>query len=138
MFVHRHKVQFYETDLMGIVHHSNYLRFLEEARVAWAHDRGLIDYQQPNSAAQFAVLATEVKHVKPCAFGDDLEVHVQVKSGGVRITFEYKVFIANKEMLLATTGRTEHAPLDKNLRPVKLPDNMRKIIKEEPWIETWL
>ena len=28
-----HKVQYYETDGMGIVHHSNYIRWFEEARV---------------------------------------------------------------------------------------------------------
>ena len=29
---YQHKVQYYETDQMGIVHHSNYIRWFEEAR----------------------------------------------------------------------------------------------------------
>ena len=28
-----HKVQYYETDKMGIAHHSNYIRWMEEARL---------------------------------------------------------------------------------------------------------
>ena len=32
---HRHRVPFYETDAMGLVHHSNYVRFLELARIRW-------------------------------------------------------------------------------------------------------
>ncbi|MFN8943705.1 MAG: acyl-CoA thioesterase, partial [Pseudobdellovibrionaceae bacterium] len=58
-----HLVQFYETDQMTIVHHSNYLRFMEEARVAWAKEKGLIDYQKIESASHFAVLESRVKHV---------------------------------------------------------------------------
>ena len=37
---------FYETDAMGVVHHSNFVRYLELARVAWldAHDRPYVEY----------------------------------------------------------------------------------------------
>ena len=31
--MYQHKVQYYETDKMGIVHHSNYIRWMEEARI---------------------------------------------------------------------------------------------------------
>ncbi len=31
----QHQVQYYETDKMGVTHHSNYIRFMEEARVAF-------------------------------------------------------------------------------------------------------
>ena len=40
-----HKVQYYETDKMGITHHSNYIRWMEEARVdfmeqiGWGYDK---------------------------------------------------------------------------------------------------
>ena len=30
-----HKVKYYETDKMGITHHSNYVRFMEEARISF-------------------------------------------------------------------------------------------------------
>ena len=68
MYTHQHRVQFYETDEMGIVHHSNYLRFCEEARVGWAHSLGLIDYQKKGSASMFAVYETKVRHLKPAFF----------------------------------------------------------------------
>ena len=35
-----HKVQYYETDRMGLTHHSNYIRWMEEARVYWLDNRG--------------------------------------------------------------------------------------------------
>lgn len=135
MFYYEHRVQFYETDLMGIVHHSNYLRFFEEARVAWAQERGLIDYQQPESAAHFAVLATQVKHVKPALFGDLLRVHVQARREGIRVIFEYRISRGDEVIAL---GESRHAPLGKDLKPIRLPEAMKTALEKESWTETWL
>ena len=33
-FSYQHRIQYYETDGMRIVHHSNYIRWMEEARIA--------------------------------------------------------------------------------------------------------
>lgn len=135
MYTYSHNVQFYETDLMGVVHHANYLRFFEEARVAWARSQGLIDYQKPESAAHFAVIETKVTHLKPAKFGDVLQIKLQVKRDGVKITFQYKMFTGND---LISTAETIHVPLDKNLKPIKVPTEMKTIIERETWIETWL
>lgn len=35
-----HTVQYYETDKMGITHHSNYIRWMEEARTAFLAEKG--------------------------------------------------------------------------------------------------
>jgi len=135
-FVWIHSVQFYETDLMGIVHHSNYLRFFEEARVHWAHQKGLIDYQKPESAQQFAVLETRVKHLKPAKFGDRLEVEIQAKMEGARILFQYRLWNEKKELLSAAV--TTHVALNHELKPVKLSNSMKEILERETWKEIWL
>ncbi|MGZ3771482.1 MAG: acyl-CoA thioesterase [Bdellovibrio sp.] len=136
MFIHRHKVQFYETDLMGIVHHSNYLRFYEQARVAWAHDKGLIDYQKPGSASQFAVYETQVKHLKPTFFGDDLEIEVQGKIEGNRIIFQYRLYGKNRE--LCSVAQTVHVALGPDLKLLRLSADIKAAMESEKWIETWL
>ncbi len=165
-FYSKHLVQFYETDLMGIVHHSNYLRFMEEARVAWAHHHGLIDYQTPQSASKFAVLETQVKHLKPAFFGDQLMIVIQAQRvGQARVRFQYKVLRESKtgtqagavsqagsanqssgfanqfghervEVLCA--GQTTHVALDSSLKPMKIPTDMKNILEKELWTETWL
>jgi acyl-CoA thioester hydrolase len=135
MFFYEHRVQFYETDLMGIVHHSNYLRLYEEARVAWAHDRKMIDYQRPESASFFAVVGTEVNHLRPAKFGDVVRVHLQACLQGARMLFEYKMFCGED---LVSTARTTHACLDKNLKAIRPPKELRSILEKESWIETWL
>ena len=146
-FYTTHLVQFYETDLMGIVHHTNYLRFMEEARVAWAHQRGFIDYQKPESAAQFAVLETNVKHIKPALFGDQLQIFVEAKLlGQARIQFQYQIFkkVENKsipqtnsqsEKVLVCSGTTIHVALDPQLQPMRIPKTMKTILENEKWTE---
>jgi acyl-CoA thioester hydrolase len=120
---------------MGVVHHTNYLRFCEEARVAWAHSVGLIDYQKPESASHFAVLETRVKHVRPSFFGDDLTVWLQVKMEGVRIYFQYKI---KKQSEIISLAETTHVSLDKNLRPQRLTKEFKNVMETLVWKETWL
>ena len=136
MFIHRHKVQFYETDLMGIVHHSNYLRFFEEARVAWAHARGVLDYQQPGSASHFAVYETQVKHVKPTFFGDDLEIEVQARVEGNRLIFQYRLF--GRKLEVCALGKTVHVAMGPDLKLLRMPASIREVTEKELWTETWL
>lgn len=136
MFIHRHKVQFYETDLMGIVHHSNYLRFYEEARVAWAHNRGLLDYQKPGSASHFAVYETRVRHNKPTFFGDDLETEVQARTEGNRLIFQYRVRGRNGE--ICSVGETVHVSLGPDLKMLRLSAEIKAATEKETWTETWL
>ncbi len=129
-----HRVQFYETDLMGIVHHTNYLRFCEEARVAWAHSVGLIDYQRPESAAHFAVIETKVKHRRPCFFGDQIKIELQVRRVGVKVEFGYT--LSTDAQGVVAQAMTMHCALDKELKVMKLPQEMTDKLEVELWTET--
>lgn len=161
VFTYWRRVNFYETDLMRIVHHSNYLRFCEEARVDWALKKGLIEYQQPNSAYQLAVLETRVQHVKPAVFGDQLKICVQARLEKIRIIFQYRIYkvidtvlentsdrlesknilktkLANNteaavtaESVLLARIETKHVALDLNLKPIKPPQEMQNIFRKE-------
>ncbi len=141
-FLYHHHVHFYETDLMGIVHHSNYLRIFEEARVAWAHDRGLLNYQDPKSAFQLAVVETNVRHLKPARFGDRVVVDVRVQGSGVRMTFAYRMRLPSRADEVLAIGKTVHAALDHDLKLMRPPRELQNLLKQEierfPWTETWL
>ena len=140
MFEANHFVQFYETDLMGIVHHSNYVRFFEEARVAWAIHRQALDPANPESAAAFAVTGVNVRYLKPCKFGDQLRIQVQARLVGVRLFFEYKLWRAGKTDSdeLASEARTEHASLTRDLKLQRPSSGLKELMKGEAWNETWL
>lgn len=135
MYSHRHRVQYYETDEMGIVHHSNYLRFCEEARVSWAHSQGLLDYQKKGSAALFAVYETQVRHLRPAFFGDEIEVCLQARLQGVRVYMQYKLLARGEVLALV---ETVHVPLGENFKLIRLPKNVIQILEKEQWTETWL
>lgn len=131
-----HLVQFYETDMMGIVHHSNYLRIFEEARVHWAHSHGLLDYQKKESPSHIAVLETRVRHFKPAYFGDRLRVEIQARLDGVRMTFQYKMYGRKNEVIASC--ETRHAPMSLDLKPIKISKDYKMVFEREKWTETWL
>lgn len=136
MFSISHEVKFYETDLMGIVHHSNYLRFFEEVRVAWARAKGIVDYQKPETASFLAVVDTAVKHKKPCFFGDHLRVDIEGKMEGVLILFQYRL-VKESNNEVAAYGKTSHVGLNKDYKIQRLKPELVKLLEKEIWTETW-
>lgn len=138
MFCYNRLVNFYETDSMRIVHHANYIKYIEEARIAWARAKGLMDFQDVTAANQFAVIECHVRYRKPALFGEELEIPVQVRQEGQKVIFEYKVCSKTREQLLLAEGRTVHANVSEELRPTRLSEKLISILEKEKWIETWL
>lgn len=131
-FTFTRKINYYETDRMGIVHHSNYIRFLEEARCA------MLDfYQMPYSAFEeqgvmIPVLGVNCSFKQHVTFDDVIEIKPFVKDfNGVRLTMGYKV-TEQKTGNLVLTGETKHCFTDMNLKPVRLqkqiPDFYKKFM----------
>lgn len=135
-FIHRLYVAFHETDTMGVVHHSNYVRYLESARVAWLRERGLMQHHAPFGPYAFAVTNLEMNFMKPARFDDLLEVWVQVRSQGARMHFQYAIWNTRAQEWNAT-GTTELVPVDNDLRAVKPPWEVRDVIRTEKWDEIW-
>lgn len=135
-FLYTRRIKFYETDLMKIVHHSNYLRFCEEARVEWAISKGLMTYQQPNGAFQLAVLETKVKHLKPCLFGDDLAILVQAEMSGVKVRFQYRILKLLKEIKATEiNATTDKNATDKNANDKKDSDKNAQTVEDNLILE---
>jgi acyl-CoA thioester hydrolase len=122
---------------MSIVHHSNYVRLLEEARVAWLRESGLNHLHGKGKDCLFAVTSVNVKYLKPLEFEDQIEIHLQVKIEGVRIYYQYKIF-SSRFLEPVCIAQTEHVPVDDSLQVIRPPREMREKIKEESWTETWL
>ena len=138
-FEFKRSIQFYETDMMKIVHHSNYLRWAEETRVAWAFASGLLKPEAPEKAAQLAVLETQVRHLKPSQFGDAISIELQARREGIQIVFEYKIWKQNgNDKILVCEVRTKHVGLDAEMTLRKPSQDMRAILEKETWTETWL
>lgn len=114
------KINYYETDKMGITHHSNYVRFMEEARIdfldqfGWGFDRleslGLIS----------PVLNVTCKYKEITTFRDEIAIHVSVQEfKGVKFTMQYKMIHTDTGHEVCT-GTTEHCFLNREFKPVRL------------------
>ena len=100
------KINYYETDRMGVVHHSNYIRFLE-------------------------VLGVNCSYKYHVTFGDTILINVFAKEyTGVRMTVGYEVRDKKTDKIVLL-GETKHCFTDRNLKPVNLkkyaPDFSKKI-----------
>lgn len=118
MFEYSRKVHYYETDKMGITHHSNYIRWMEEARIAFLEQIGFGYAKFESEGMVSPVLAVECQYKHSTTFDDELKIAVSVeKYNGVKVRFQYEI-VKTASGELAAVGKTEHCFLDKNGRPL--------------------
>lgn len=124
------KINYYETDRMGVVHHSNYIRFLEEARIVGLENIGLPFETLEENGITIPVLGVKCDYKYHVTFGDTIIINAFIKEySGVRMTFGYKVRDkkTDKIVLLA---ETKHCFTNKDLKPINLkkhaPDFSKK------------
>ncbi|MGH9269711.1 MAG: acyl-CoA thioesterase [Ilumatobacteraceae bacterium] len=118
-FRHRIRVRFAETDLMGVVHHSRYFPYLEEARVAYLVHIGH-PYQEWQAAGlNAAVLEAWLRFRLPLRFDDECDVHLRL-AAATRTTFEM-AYLLTVDGHPAATGATVHGMVTADARPTRLP-----------------
>lgn len=117
---YRHKVQYYETDQMGIVHHSNYIRWFEEARTDLMEQMGL-GYDRMEAAGIISpVLSVQADYLRMVRFGDTVTIQTAVREyNGIKLTVSYEV-ISDKTGMVHCKGETRHCFLNADGRPVSL------------------
>lgn len=123
--IYQHKVQYYETDQMGIVHHSNYIRWFEEARTDMLEQIGMGYHVMEEKGVISPVLEVHAQYRSMTHFGDTVEILLQVKNyNGITLQLEYQVRdVVSKE--IRCVGETKHCFLDKQgkLLSLKRSDN---------------
>lgn len=124
-FNHDIRVRFAETDAMGIVHHSCYLPYLEEARVAYMRSIGHPYTANREAGLDAAVIECRLRYLAPLRFDDVVTVHLRV-GGTTRATFtiEYLLTIGSQPTTIAVT---QHAFVTADGRPRRLPDWLRNL-----------
>ena len=135
-YVYKRRVAYHETDALGVVHHSNYIRFFEEARVDWLRSLGLIEIHHPYGPLTFAVTNVSAKYSRPLRFDDPMAIQVEARLEGLRITIRYAIWQESTKTLCCT-GDTELVPLTSDMRPARLPENVRDTFSRVPWSGAW-
>lgn len=115
-----HNAKYYETDQMAIVHHSNYIRWFEEARVDWMDQVGVPLTAIEARGIVIPVVSVSAKYKTMVRFGDDVSIRTQLtKYNGVRFFFHYEIRDVATGVL-RTTGESEHCLMDDKGRIVNL------------------
>ncbi len=85
-----HKVHYYETDKMGITHHSNYIRFMEEARMNYLNESGLTMARLEAEGIVSPVISLACDYKTPTTYDDEIEIEVRLTGyTGVKIQLSY-------------------------------------------------
>lgn len=107
-----HKVQYYETDKMAIVHHSNYIRWFEEARIDWLSQIGCTMESIEADGVLIPVMSVTCNYHSMVHFGDNVIVKLKVeKFNGIKIEIAYEI-VDEKTGELRTTGTSSHCFID--------------------------
>ncbi len=114
------KTYYYETDQMGIIHHSNYIRWFEEARINFLTQIGLPYDELEKRGILIPVLGVSCKYRKAFRYGDTYQICMKIQEfKGVKFSVTYEVYKKETGELHAT-GTSEHGFVNRDLTPVSI------------------
>lgn len=137
-FFYLRRVAFCDTDAMGVVHHAHYIRYFEEARVAWLRARGLNHLHYPEADMCLAVLESMCQHLASCRFDEELKIYLQGRQERLKIHLQYAIVRTANPHEVVALGKTVLVPVNLALKPIKPPKALLEQLRKEPWTETWL
>lgn len=110
---YEHKTQYYETDQMGIIHHSNYIRWFEEARIDFMSQCGFSYAQMERDGVISPVLSVSCEYKSMTRFGDTVSIETRIeKYNGLKLSLEYTA--RDKETgEIRCLGKSSHCFLDR-------------------------
>lgn len=120
MKIYEHKAQYYETDQMGIIHHSNYIRWFEEARTDMLDQIGFGYDQMEASGIIIPVLSINCDYKSMVRYGDTVQIIPKIEVfTGVKLVISYRILDKTTKEL-RTTGESHHCFLTKEHRVTSL------------------
>ena len=115
-----HKVNYYETDKMGVTHHSNYIRWMEEARIYFLDQIGFGYAKLEEDGIISPVIGVECDYKIPTTFDERVEIKVEVEEfKGVKLIIKYTMLKPETQEIILV-GRTKHCFLNTENKPIIL------------------
>ena len=124
MNTYKHEVKYYECDRMGVTHHSNYVRFMEEARVDWLDHLGY-GFEKIEAENVFSpVVSISCEYKSPTTFKDIIDIDVKIsKMSEMKFEFEYTMRSKGKMVCI---GHSSHCFIE-NGRPVAISKRLPEL-----------
>ena len=128
-FEHKLRVEYHHTDQMGIVHHSNYIKFFEAARTEWLRAAGLTYAEMERRGVMMPIVDVHVKYRQPAYYDEVLSVSVFVDELPMaRMTFRYE--IRGEDGRDVASGTTTLGFIDSvTRRPQRAPEWLMEVLR---------
>lgn len=128
------RVEFYDTDALGVVWHGNYINFLERARCDFLDFVGYDYYQMGKDGFTYPIIKLDIKYIKPAYFKDELEVEVILVEFESFFRLNYIIKNAKTSVKIATASTSQAAVKvgNKTLEfetPLQFQKAFRRILK---------
>ncbi len=95
-----YRVSYSDTDQMGFMHHSNYLKYFETARWELFRSIGITYSEIENEGIILPVINASIKYTKPAFYDHEIMINTRIKSfKGARIFFEYQAINETGEII---------------------------------------
>jgi acyl-CoA thioester hydrolase len=121
MIAVRDKVRFVETDLMGVVHHSNYLRWFEMARVEYLRAANVLLPELIAHGIVFPIVEVQCKYRQSAHFDETIRIEATLNDfSRAKLCFSYRVLRDDTDVLLAE-GTTQNVFTNMDGRIIRLP-----------------
>ncbi len=118
--IYEHKAQYYETDQMGIIHHSNYIRWMEEARMDYLSSVGFPMERIEAEGIVSPVVSVNCRYKQVCRLNEVICIRVITKEyNGIKLVLEYEMYEKTSGEL-RIVGSSEHCFTTKEGRLVSL------------------
>lgn len=128
-FDYHYRVIYADTDQMGVTYYGHYFRFFEAARNEYFRALGLPYTECEKKGVFLPVGEAHAKYLAPSTYDDELIVRTSVSHLGLSsIKFQYQVILAKTGKVI-TTGDTLHVFVGKNMRPCRIPDEIKGKVK---------
>lgn len=129
IFPYERKVYYYETDKMGIMHHSNYIRIFEETRVSFLNQAGMPFENIEAAGVLMPVLSVECRYKRPLRFDEPFAVYPKItKFNGTTLFLSYRI-VSRLTGELCAEGSSSHCFTDTELKPVRTKLKFPEIYK---------
>jgi acyl-CoA thioester hydrolase len=126
------RVNYSETDQMGVVYHARYLVWLDVARCDYLRHSGTSYRDLEQAGLRLAVSEVSIRFRQPAHYDDLVRVRCWVRDvASRRVEFGYAVELAGDARLLATAS-TSLLALDQAMSLTRLPDHVRRALQPIP------
>lgn len=125
------RVEYHHTDQMGIVHHSNYIKFFEVARTEWLRAVGLTYAEMERRGVMMPIVDVQVKYRMPAYYDELITVRAIVDElPKARMTFRYEIYGDDGRDI--ASGATTLGFIDKvTRRPQRAPQWLMEVLERE-------